>query len=74
MKIIKQGLTTEQLKQKKAKQFRCLNCECIFEANENEYTFEEDYIYGTYICRCPNCSDIAGQYKGRQLTLEEENK
>lgn len=65
MKIIKQGLTAEELRQKKAKQFRCFNCECIFEANEDEYTYEEDYIYVTYTCKCPNCGDIAAVHNGR---------
>lgn len=71
MRIIKQGLTAEELKQKKAKKFRCLNCECIFEANEDEYTFTEDYIYGTFTCKCPNCGDTAAVYNGGQLTFEE---
>lgn len=30
-----------------------------------EYKFEEDYIYTTYFCDCPNCSEKAFEYIGR---------
>lgn len=57
MKIIKQGKTEEELKAivNKTKRFECKTCGCIFEADEGEYEFEEDYIYSAYYCKCPNC-------------------
>lgn len=61
MKIIKQGKSKEELEKIKnvVKRFKCLTCECIFEADKTEYEGEEDYIYMTYHCKCPNCGDDA---------------
>lgn len=67
MKIIKQGKSKEELKAilNKTKRFECKTCGCIFEANEGEYKFEEDYIYSTYYCKCPNCDGTAFEVKMR---------
>jgi hypothetical protein len=61
MKIIKQGLSKEQLAelQKKPKRFECYFCGCIFVADINEYKSDKDYIYTKYSCICPNCNAIA---------------
>lgn len=60
MKIIKQGLPKEILKEKigNRKQFECTFCGCIFEALENEYRFAKDVECHTayYSCYCPNCN------------------
>jgi Zn finger protein HypA/HybF involved in hydrogenase expression len=67
VKILKQGLSKAELekKRKRTKQFECHECGCIFSADAGEYKFEEDYIYTTYFCDCPNCSEKAFEYIGR---------
>lgn len=61
MKIIKEGKTKEELEKmlKNTKRFECKTCGCIFEADDDEYEYEEDYIYCTYYCTCPNCERTA---------------
>jgi Zn finger protein HypA/HybF involved in hydrogenase expression len=67
MKIIKEGKTKEELEKilKNTKRFKCKTCGCIFEANDNEYIYEEDYIYATCYCKCPNCGQNAFEVKMR---------
>lgn len=61
MKIIKQGKSKAEVERmiKATKRFECDLCGCIFEADKTEYETEEDYIYMTYHCKCPNCGDNA---------------
>lgn len=57
MKILKEGKTKEELERilKHTECFECKTCGCIFEADDDEYEYEEDWIYSTYYCICPNC-------------------
>jgi hypothetical protein len=59
MKIIKQGLTGDELnrKLKQTKRFECRTCGCVFEADEGEYESESDFICTLYYCDCPNCKE-----------------
>ena len=61
MKIIKQGLSKEELdaKLKATKRFQCPTCNCIFEADNDEYSCEDEHCYVTYYCECPNCGKSA---------------
>lgn len=68
MKIIKQGKSKEELNKPKIKRFECYKCECVFEADETEYTSDTDYIYTAYSCNCPNCGEIAFE----QLSLRRK--
>lgn len=67
MKIIKQGLTKEQLEKrlKQTKRFECDKCNCVFEADKGEYEEEQDYIYITRTCTCPNCGNRAFELRMR---------
>lgn len=67
MKIIKEGKTKEELEKilKNTKRFECKTCGCIFEADDGEYELEEDWIYTTYHCRCPNCERRAFEVRTR---------
>lgn len=67
MNIIKQGKTKEELKAilNRTKRFKCKTCGCVFEADEGEYEFEEDYIYSTFYCKCPNCGNHSFEVKMR---------
>lgn len=67
MKIIKKGKTKEELKAilNKTKRFECKTCGCVFEANEDEYEVEEEWIYSTYYCFCPNCGKESFEVKMR---------
>ena len=69
MKVIKQGLSKEQLekKLKQTKRFECKTCGCIFEADEGEYEYEDDYIYSAHYCKCPNCDQRAKEVKMREV-------
>ena len=69
MKIIKQGLSKEELEKINNKKFECSNCNCIFEASKNEYESEEDYIYTTYFCKCPNCGKTAFEWFDRRFLV-----
>lgn len=57
MKIIKQGKSKEEIEAvlKNEKRFQCATCDCIFSANDDEYRYDQDYIYTTCYCKCPNC-------------------
>lgn len=69
MKIIKQGKTIEELEAilKKTKRFECKICGCVFEADDGEYKWVEDHIYGAYVCDCPNCCHRAVQVTTREI-------
>lgn len=56
MKIIKKGIDAVELLRKelfKTKTFECKVCECVFEADKNEYK----YVNTAYTCICPNCGE-----------------
>ena len=57
MKIIKQGISGDELnrKLKQTRRFECRTCGCVFEADKDEYEIETEYIYTTCYCACPNC-------------------
>ena len=57
MKILKEGKTKEELEaiMKCTQKFRCSTCECIFEADNGEYEYEDNYYYAVCYCECPNC-------------------
>lgn len=63
MKIIKQGKSKEELETllKQTKRFACTLCDCIFEADLGEYKYEQDDIYTSYYCECPNCGRIVAE-------------
>jgi Zn finger protein HypA/HybF involved in hydrogenase expression len=65
MKIIKQGKTKEELKAifNETKRFECRTCGCVFEANKDEYEYEDDYIYSAHYCKCPNCGQRVREVK-----------
>ena len=67
MKIIKKGLSKEQVekKLKQTKRFSCGFCECVFEADKNEYKSEEVQFNMYYYCICPNCSEKAYEVRIR---------
>lgn len=56
MRIIRDGMPDED---NKIKEFTCVYCGCVFEANKNEYKYiqrkcgKNDYVY--YQCQCPYC-------------------
>lgn len=62
MKIIKNGSKERMLN---IRRFECINCGCIFEADDSEYEEKEDYngisqigseyAYKYYYCECPFC-------------------
>lgn len=61
MKIIKPGLSKEELeaKLKAVKRFQCTTCGCVFEADKGEYEADDDYCRVVYYCKCPNCETNA---------------
>lgn len=67
MKIIKEGKTKEELERilKNTKRFECKTCGCIFEADDDEYKWDTDYIYSTLYCKCPNCGQNAFEVRTR---------
>ena len=67
MKIIKQGLSKEELeaKLKPIRRFQCRICDCIFEADNNEYRSNEDFWRIIYFCECPNCKNDAFEMRMR---------
>lgn len=67
MKIIKEGKTKEELEKtlKNTKRFECKTCGCVFEANDDEYKYDQDYIYTTCYCKCPNCEQNAFEVRTR---------
>ena len=52
MKIIKYGRIPDA-----TKQFKCLYCGCIFEADDTEYRHKFDRNEDYYICECPVCEN-----------------
>ena len=59
MKIIKEG-NKELADTKRAQviKFHCSMCECIWEANKNEYKNVGNHIDGDiYECCCPTCGE-----------------
>lgn len=57
MEIIVQG-NLEKIKQ--TKEFRCLQCGCVFKANKNEYQYAgSQYNESYYSCACPYCGNRA---------------
>lgn len=56
MKIIVAG---DPERAKMAKRFHCRFCGCIFEANSDEYVFEEFQLIGYHYCLCPTCGQKA---------------
>ena len=67
MKIIKEGKSKEELEAilKATKRFECKTCGCVFEADNDEYNYMDDYIYSRYYCECPNCATRAYEVKMR---------
>ena len=58
MKIIKQGKPKEEVDRliNATKRFECKRCDCIFEADKDEYkSCEFEYNRINYYCICPNC-------------------
>lgn len=53
MKIIKDG---NLRKFKETKRFTCKYCDCIFEADNTEYTVHQDQVQGPWLdVHCPCC-------------------
>lgn len=50
MKIIKPGYGYDN----NTKRFECGYCECIFEAQMEEYVYKE--LLNAYVCKCPCCN------------------
>lgn len=73
MKIIKQGKSKEELKKilRHTVRFTCHTCDCVFEADKNEYSVSSDCgFYTVRTCVCPNCQSMAFETptrKGRYL-------
>lgn len=62
MKIIKQGKTKEELEKVllHTVRFTCRTCDCVFEADEDEYSISSEYgFYPVRTCICPNCKSFA---------------
>ena len=54
MKILQEGNPRKH----EIKRFRCLNCDCIFEADKGEYQTKKYPPYGfTHSCKCPCCGE-----------------
>ena len=54
MKIIKEGNLNQLMK---VKRFECQYCNCIFEANKDEYKTGTQYNDRYYYCECPYCKN-----------------
>lgn len=73
MKIIKQGKSKEELEKvlRHTVRFTCHTCDCVFEADKDEYSVSSDYgFYTVRTCICPNCQSVAIETptrKGRYL-------
>lgn len=62
MKIIKQGKSKEELEKvlRHTVRFTCRTCDCVFEADEDEYSISSEYgFYTVRTCVCPNCKSLA---------------
>lgn len=59
MKILKQGKSKEEVDRiiKRVRQFECLTCGCVFEADDTEYKYQFCQREGDewWECECPNC-------------------
>ena len=57
MKIIKQGISGDELnhKLKQTRSFECRTCGCVFEAERDKCGIEIAYPRMFYYCDCPNC-------------------
>lgn len=66
MKIIKGGLSYEEI-EKKRKGIRCFKCDfcgCVFEAEQDEYKCNQYYNSKlSYTCLCPKCNEFAREDK-----------
>lgn len=62
MKIIKDGLSYEEI-EKKRKGIRCFKCDfcgCVLEAEQDEYKCNQYYNSElSYTCLCPKCNEFA---------------
>lgn len=73
MKIIKDGLSYEEIKKKREeiekkregiRCFKCDFCDCVFEAEQNEYKCNQYYTGELiYTCLCPKCNEFAHEDK-----------
>lgn len=63
MKMIQEG-NLDKLKQ--VIRFQCDDCDCIFEANHNEYEIKEFYIDTYYVCECPCCGNRVLKFTGEK--------
>lgn len=53
MKILAQG---HMELARKPKTFKCLECGCVFEADNTEYKYDgSQYNQDYYVCACPCC-------------------
>jgi hypothetical protein len=75
MKIIKQGKSKEELEKvlRHTVRFTCGTCNCVFEADEGEYSVSSALTceYGFYTvctCVCPNCQSVASENTLRRLS------
>lgn len=63
IRVIKPGKSKEELEraERAPKVFKCLRCECVFEADKRVYTSRRcgPYNESEYVCDCPNCNAIA---------------
>lgn len=64
MKIIEEGNPNWE---NNTKIFDCQRCECVFEANDNEYIFADYLMYAKggieAFCKCPKCGGVAFSYR-----------
>lgn len=61
MEIIKQGKSKEELKKvlRHTIRFTCTTCDCVFEADKDEYSISSEYgFYTVRTCICPNCQSV----------------
>lgn len=62
MKIIKEGLSCEEIERKRKgiRRFKCDFCGCVFEAEQGEYKCNQYYNSElSYACQCPKCDEVA---------------
>lgn len=67
MKIIKEGLSCEEIERKRKgiKHFKCDFCGCVFEAEQGEYKCNQYYNSElSYTCSCPKCDTFACEDRG----------
>ena len=65
MKILKQGKSKEEVDRiiKRVRQFKCLTCGCVFEADDAEYKYRFYQREGAewWECKCPNCGKLTNK-------------